>query len=73
MHNHDDKYPTRPGFEPGTPGFKPQSIRVSHRGRPCFQVRRYYFSSTHSGSLPEVYHFLIHVLFRSHPLCPPDV
>ena len=19
MHNHDDKYPTRPGFEPGTP------------------------------------------------------
>ena len=19
MHNHDDKYPSRPGFEPGTP------------------------------------------------------
>ena len=19
MHNHDDKYPARPGFEPGTP------------------------------------------------------
>ena len=85
MHNHDDKYPSRPGFEPDTPrlqapvdtnepsgpannqimnystnvyvsqitevseeliqrvardsnlvppGYKPQSIRMSHRGRP---------------------------------------
>ena len=34
MHNHDDKYPSRPGFEPGTPGYKPQSIRMSLRGRP---------------------------------------
>ena len=31
MHNHDDKYLSRPGFEPGTPGYKPQSIRMSHR------------------------------------------
>ena len=22
MHNHDDKYPSRPGFEPGTPRLK---------------------------------------------------
>ena len=22
MHNHDDKYPSRPGFEPGTPRFQ---------------------------------------------------
>ena len=33
MHNHDGKYPYRPGFEPGTQGYKPQSIRVSHQSR----------------------------------------
>ena len=33
MHNHDDKYPARPGFEPGTLGYKPQSIRMSNQSR----------------------------------------
>ena len=33
MHNLDDKYPTRPGFEPSTFEFEPQSDRMSHRGR----------------------------------------
>ena len=37
MHSHDDKYPSRPGFEPGTPGYKPQSIQMSQRGRPSDQ------------------------------------
>ena len=31
MRNHDDKYPSQPEFKPG---YKPQSIRMSHRGRP---------------------------------------
>ena len=36
MHSHDDKNPARPGFEPG---YKPQSIQISHRGRPtCYRV-----------------------------------
>ena len=30
MHNHDDKYPARPGFEPGTSRLH-ESIRMSHR------------------------------------------
>ena len=36
MHNHDDKYPSRPGLESGTPrlGYKPRSIWMSHGGRP---------------------------------------
>ena len=33
MHNHDDKYSFRPGFVLGTPGYQPQSIRISNRGR----------------------------------------
>ena len=33
MHNHDDKYPARPGFEPGTSRLQAQSMRMSHRGR----------------------------------------
>ena len=35
MHNQNDKYPSRPGFEPGSPRYKPQSVRMSHQGRPC--------------------------------------
>ena len=40
MHNHDDKYPARPPFEPG--GYKPQSIRMSNRDRtdPLLDQRR---------------------------------
>ena len=42
MHKHDDKYPTRPGFEPGTSRLQAQPIWMSHRGRPsvfltCFR------------------------------------
>ena len=33
MHNHDDKYPVRDS-NLVHPGYKPQSIRISHRGRP---------------------------------------
>ena len=29
MHNHDDNYPARPGFELVPPGYKPQSIRMN--------------------------------------------
>ena len=34
MHNHDDKYPARPGFELGTT----QLIRVNHRGRSSVKI-----------------------------------
>ena len=34
MHNHDDKYPSRTGFESGTTRLQAQPIRMSHRGRP---------------------------------------
>ena len=38
MHNHDDKYPSRPEFEPGTSRLEASvntnTIRISHRGRP---------------------------------------
>ena len=34
MHNHDDKYPARPGFELGTSRLQAPAERMSHRGRP---------------------------------------
>ena len=36
MYNHDDKNPARPRFESGRlpPGYKSQSIGMSHQGRP---------------------------------------
>ena len=37
MHNHDDKYPARPGFETGTSRLQAQSLRMRHRGQPeCY-------------------------------------
>ena len=45
IHSHDDKYPSRPGFEPGTPKFEPQSIQMNHRGRsPYLQPRQKIYS-----------------------------
>ena len=38
MHNNDDKYPARPGFEPGTSRLQVLVVRMSHRGRPKFNV-----------------------------------
>ena len=34
MHNHDDKYPTRPGFKPGTSRLQAPVDTMSHRRRP---------------------------------------
>ena len=34
-------YPARPGFEHGTPGYKLQSKRMSHRDRPATQLSSY--------------------------------
>ena len=45
MHSQDDKYPSRPGFEPGTPSYKPQSIRMIHRGRPISDIKATLISS----------------------------
>ena len=47
MHNQDEKYPVRPGFEPVLTGYKPQSTRMSHRGRP-YHVQLLFQALTHS-------------------------
>ena len=39
MQNHDDKYPARPGFEPGTSSLQ-APIRMSHRGRPPWLMHK---------------------------------
>ena len=35
MHNHDHKYLVRPGYDLVPPGYKPQSLQMSHQGRPA--------------------------------------
>ena len=45
MHNHDYKYPARPEFELlqlGPPGYKPRSIRMSHRAGIGLLYSRHY-------------------------------
>ena len=40
MNNHDDKYPSRPGFEP--PGYKPQYIDTDKPSGPaCWSASLY--------------------------------
>ena len=40
MNNHDDKYPSRPGFEP--PGYKPQYIDTDEPSGPaCWSASLY--------------------------------
>ena len=39
MHNHDDNYPARLGLEHGNSRLQDQSTRMSHRGRPAFELQ----------------------------------
>ena len=39
MHDHDEKYPARPGFEPGTSRLQ-APVDMSHRGRPLWLMHK---------------------------------
>ena len=42
MHNHDDKYPARLGFDLVPPDYKLKSIRMSHRGQPKNKINVFF-------------------------------
>ena len=49
MHNHDDKYPSRPGFEPGTPRL-PSPVDTNEPSRPASAVQRIQYH-THTSTI----------------------
>ena len=53
MHNHDDKYPSRPGFEPGTPRLQ-APVDMNEASGPANAVSRSTQSTANMRRCPNV-------------------
>ena len=66
MHNHDDKYPSRPGFEPGTPRLQAPvdtNEPSGPAGRMKENTKQPMSSSVHHSSHKWTAHFFIILKF----------
>ena len=62
MHNHDDKYPSRSGFEPGTPRLQaPVDTNEPSRPAPIKLILEFYYMS--NGLTFETFNIILNFFY----------